>query len=234
MTPIIYTENVNRTFINGKETVQALKNINIKVQPGTLTILRGRSGSGKTTLINMLGALDSPSSGKISFKENELTSLTPKKVDMIRRKNMGFIFQSFALITLMSAYENVEFSLRIAGYSAKEAKDRAEECLNLVGLGKRMDHRPQEMSGGEQQRVAIARAMAHKPSIIFADEPTAELDTHNAIHVMKLFRDLVKNEGITIVMTTHDPNMMELGDYVVTLQDGEVIDEKWNAGSEEM
>lgn len=234
MTPIIYTENVNRTFINGKETVQALKNINIKVQPGTLTILRGRSGSGKTTLINMLGALDSPSSGKISFKENELTELTPKKMDMIRRKNMGFIFQSFALITLMSAYENVEFSLRIAGYSAKEAKDRAEECLNLVGLGKRMDHRPQEMSGGEQQRVAIARAMAHKPSIIFADEPTAELDTHNAIHVMKLFRDLVKNEGITIVMTTHDPNMMELGDYVVTLQDGEVIDEKWNAGSEEM
>ena len=234
MTPIIYTENVNRTFINGKETVQALKNINIKVQPSTLTILRGRSGSGKTTLINMLGALDSPSSGKISFKENELTSLTPKKKDMIRRKNMGFIFQSFALITLMSAYENVEFSLRIAGYSAKEAKDRAEECLNLVGLGKRMDHRPQEMSGGEQQRVAIARAMAHKPSIIFADEPTAELDTHNAIHVMKLFRDLVNNEGITIVMTTHDPNMMELGDYVVTLQDGEVIDEKWNAGSEEM
>lgn len=228
MTPIIYTENLNRTFITGKETVQAIKNVNIKVQPNTLTILRGRSGSGKTTLINLLGALDTPNSGRILFKDQELTGLSSKKLDLVRRKNMGFIFQSFALITLMSAYENVEFSLRIAGYSTKDAKIRAEECLELVGLGKRMHHRPQEMSGGEQQRVAIARAMAHRPSIIFADEPTAELDTHNAIHIMKLFRDLVKNEGITIVMTTHDPNMMELGDYVVTLQDGEVIDEKWN------
>lgn len=228
MTPIIYTENLNRTFITGKEIVQAIKNVNVEVQPNTLTILRGRSGSGKTTLINMLGALDSVSSGRIIFKDQELTGLSPKKLDLVRRKNMGFIFQSFALITLMSAYENVEFSLRIAGYNVKDAKTRAEECLDLVGLGKRMHHRPQEMSGGEQQRVAIARAMAHRPSIIFADEPTAELDTHNAIHIMKLFRDLVKNEGITIVMTTHDPNMMELGDYVVTLQDGEVIDKKWN------
>jgi len=228
MTPIIYTENLNRSFVTRKQAVYVLKNINIKVQPNTLTILKGKSGSGKTTLINLLGALDSPTSGKIYFKDHETTALSSKKLDSLRRSNMGFIFQSFALISLMSAYENVEFALRIADYNSRDAKLKAEECLEMVGLTKRMHHRPQEMSGGEQQRVAIARAMAHKPSIIFADEPTAELDAHNSIHVMKLFRDLVKDKGITIVMTTHDPNIMELGDYVITLQDGEVIDEKWN------
>lgn len=228
MVPILYTDGINKKFSTGKQTIQALNNVSVNIQAGTLTILRGRSGSGKTTLINSLGALDRPDSGKIVFLEEELTKLTSKKADLVRRKNMGFIFQSFALISLMSAFENVEFALRIAGFSSSEAEKRAKECLELVGLEKRMDHRPQEMSGGEQQRVAIARAIAHRPRIIFADEPTAELDSHNAIQVMKLFKDLIKNEGITIVMTTHDPNMMELGDYVIQLEDGVVVSEKWN------
>lgn len=228
MAPIIYTENINRKFVTGKQTIYALKDINIRIEPNTLTILRGRSGSGKTTLINTLSGLDKPDSGKLYINSEEITGLSAKQVDLIRRKQMGFIFQSFALITLMSAFENVEFALRIAEYSPKEASIKAEEYLSLVGLTNRMHHRPQEMSGGEQQRVAIARAIAHKPKIIFADEPTAELDTHNSVAVMKLFRDLVQKEGITIVMTTHDPNMMELGDHVITLEDGNVIDERWN------
>jgi putative ABC transport system ATP-binding protein len=228
MAPIIYTENINRTFNTGKETIEALKNVSVKIESGTLTILRGRSGSGKTTLINSLGTLDRPNSGRIVFQDEDITNLSDKKADIVRRKYMGFIFQSFALITLMSAYENVEFALRISGFSAGDAEIRAKECLELVGLTKRMHHRPHEMSGGEQQRVAIARAISHRPKIIFADEPTAELDSHNAIQVMKLFRDLVKQEGITIVMTTHDPNMMELGDYIIALEDGAVIDTKWN------
>lgn len=228
MTPLIMTENINKSFSSGKETVHALRDINIKVYPKTLTILRGRSGSGKTTLINTLGILDRPDKGSILFGQQDLAKLADKKLDTIRRKDMGFIFQSFALISLMSAFENVEYALRISGCSFREAKTRAEAALDLVGLSKRMHHRPQEMSGGEQQRVAVARAIAHKPRLILADEPTAELDTNNSIMVMKLFRDLILSQGITIVMTTHDTNMIELGDHVITLEDGQVIEEKWN------
>lgn len=150
--------------------------------------------------------------------------MSEAKRDNLRREDMGFVFQSVALISLMSAYENVEFGLRISEYDRKDRKKRAEECLSFVGLGKRMDHKPHELSGGEQQRVAIARAIAHKPKVLFADEPTAELDTAMGLQIMKVFRDLVEKEGATIVMTTHDPNMMELGDCVCTLEDGELID----------
>ncbi len=145
--------------------------------------------------------------------------------DRIRQKEMGFVFQSIALVSLMSAYENVEFGLRIAGYDPAKRRQRVEECLSFVGLHKRMNHRPHELSGGEQQRVAIARAFAHRPKVIFADEPTAELDTQMGLQVMKVFRDLVEKEGMTVVMNTHDPNMMELGDYVYTLEDGQIVEE---------
>jgi len=228
MLPIIRTEKVNRDFQSGREIVHALKDINISIMPGTLTILRGRSGSGKTTLLNLLGALDKPTSGQIYFSDKEITSMSESARDEIRRKNMGFVFQSVALISLMSAYENVEFGLRVAGYNPKERKERAEECLAFVGLHKRMGHRPSELSGGEQQRVAIARAIAHKPNVIFADEPTAEVDTHMGLQIMKVFRNLVEKEGLTIVMTTHDPNMMELADHVFTLEDGVIVEERHN------
>jgi len=224
MVPIIYTENLNRKFKAGKDTIYALKDISISIQPKTLTILKGRSGSGKTTLINMLGALDRPSGGKVYFNELEISNLAEIKQDDLRKNSMGFVFQSFALISLMSAYENVEFPLRLLGMKPKERRARTIECLSMVGLHKRMEHRPSELSGGEQQRVAIARAIAHKPKVIFADEPTAELDTHMAIQVMKVFRELVENQGVTVIMTTHDPNMMELGDSVYTLEDGQIID----------
>ncbi|MDD3243108.1 MAG: ABC transporter ATP-binding protein, partial [Eubacteriales bacterium] len=181
-----------------------------------------------TTLMNLLGALDKPTTGKIYFEGKEISALPENKRDDLRRTQIGFIFQSVALISQMSAYENVEFALRLAGTSRKEWRPRVEDSLSTVGLKKRMKHRPAELSGGEQQRVAIARAIAHRPSVVFADEPTAELDTHMALQVMRLFRELVQKEGVTVVMTTHDPNMMELGDHVYTLQDGEIVDEKWN------
>ena len=139
---------------------------------------------------------------------------------------MGFVFQSVALISMMSAYENVEFALRVAGSIPRgEWKKRTEECLALVGLGKRMNHRPNELSGGEQQRVAIARAMVHPPDIIFADEPTAELDTHMGLQVVKLLKSLAEEHGMTVVMTTHDPSMIEVADCVYTLADGEIVNE---------
>ncbi len=225
MQPIIRTEGVCRDFPSGRDVVHALKNINLSIMPGTLTILKGRSGSGKTTLMNLLGALDRPTKGKIYINGREITQMAEKERDEIRRREIGFVFQSVALVSQMSAYENVEFGLRIAGYDPKKRKERAEECLAFVGLHKRMHHRPHELSGGEQQRVAIARAFAHHPKVIFADEPTAELDTGMALQVMKVFRDLVEKEGVTVIMATHDPNMMELGDCVFTLEDGEIVDQ---------
>ncbi len=223
---IIRTEGLCRDFRSGRETVHALKNVNIEIKRGTLTILRGRSGSGKTTLINLLGALDTPTAGKIYFEDKEITNMSETKRDQLRRTRMGFVFQSVALISLMSAYENVEFGLRIAGYDPNKRKRRAEECLELVGLGKRMNHRSHELSGGEQQRVAIARAIAHEPSVIFADEPTAELDTNMGLQVVRLFKLMVEKQGVTVVMTTHDPSMMEIADHVFTLEDGEIVDEQ--------
>ncbi len=226
MDSMIKTQNLCREFRSGQEIVHALNNVSIEVPAGRLTILRGRSGSGKTTLLNSLGALDRPTSGEIWIDGKDIARLSEKERDEFRRLQTGFVFQSVALMATMSAYENVEFGMRIAGVPAAERKKRAEESLELVGLAKRMTHRPQEMSGGEQQRVAIARAIAHHPKIIFADEPTAELDTAMGLYVMKAFKDLIAAEGITIVMTTHDPNMMEIADRVYTLQDGVIIDER--------
>lgn len=225
MSHIISTDKLCRDFKTGAETVHALKNITISVPERTLTVLRGRSGAGKTTLINILGAMDTPSSGSVKFQDKDITNLSEKESTEFRRTHIGFVFQSGALISNMTAYENVEFGLRIAGFNPNERKKRAEECLELVGLSKRADHFPYELSGGEAQRVAIARALAHKPDIVFADEPTAALDTNMALHVVKAFRDMVEKEGITVVMSTHDPSMMEVADCVFTLQDGEIVNE---------
>ena len=220
------TQNLCREYHSGQEVVHALNNVSINIPAGKLTILRGRSGSGKTTLLNSLGALDYPTSGEIWFEDKDITKLSEHERDEFRRLNTGYVFQSVALMATMSAYENVEFGMRIAGVPAAERKERALQSLDLVGLSKRVNHRPQEMSGGEQQRVAIARAIAHHPKIVCADEPTAELDTAMGVYVLKAFKDLIATEGITIIMTTHDPNMMESADRVYTLQDGVVIDER--------
>jgi len=224
MKAVLSAQKANRVFGAGSGAVHALRDIDMEIFPSRLTVLRGRSGSGKTCMINLLGALDKPTSGKILFEEREISAISENVRDQLRRKNFGFVFQSVALISGMTALENVEFGLRLAGYPAKERQSRAEECLEFVGLEKRMRHRPAELSGGEQQRVAIARAIAHKPRIIFADEPTAELDSRMGLQIVMTFRELVKKEGATIIMTTHDPQMIDLSDEVYTLQDGEVIE----------
>ncbi len=212
-----------RTFGSGAATVRALGGVSFEIAPSQLTILRGRSGSGKTTLINIMGTLDYPTSGEVFLEDQNITRLSEGKRDALRRTKIGFIFQSVALMSLMTAYENVEYGLRIAGMKPSQRAIRAKECLELVGLTKRMHHVPSEMSGGEQQRVAIARAIAARPSIIFADEPTSELDTGTGLQVVKLFKELIASEGLTIVMTTHDPGMIDIADNVITLQDGEII-----------
>lgn len=223
--PIVRAVGVERVFGRGQAAVHALKGANLSVMPGRLVALRGRSGSGKTTLINMLGALDRPTEGAVYFMGREISSLGETERGEIRRKHMGLIFQSFALVPLMSAYENVEFGMRIAGVPPGQCRARAEEVLDYVGLKKRMHHRPFELSGGEQQRVAIARAIAHRPALILADEPTAELDSRMGLQVVKLFKDLVQNEGVTIIMTTHDPAIMEIVDQVYALEDGLIVEE---------
>jgi len=207
----------------GGDTFWALKGINLNVAQNKLTILKGRSGSGKTTLMNILGALDYPTGGDVLFNDINLSKAGEGKRDEVRKRDMGFVFQSVALVSMMTAYENVEFILRISGYPAKERKARVEACLDRVGLSARMSHLPPELSGGEQQRVAIARAIAHKPKVIFADEPTAELDTNTGLQVVKIFKDLIEHEGATIVMTTHDPGLMDVADTVYELADGEII-----------
>lgn len=225
MEHIIETRNVMQSFpiAGGKEFV-ALKNISIQIPSGKLTMLRGRSGSGKTTLMNLLSALDYPKSGEVFFEGKPIQNMSEHDREIIRKTQIGFVFQSVALIPMMTAYENVEFVMRLAGYKGDRRK-RAEECLKLVGLGARMHHMPQELSGGEQQRVAIARAIAHEPKIIFADEPTAELDSNTGLQIMKIFKDLIEDQGVTIVMTTHDTGLMEIADCIYHIEDGEIADE---------
>ena len=221
---VIETKNIQRSFpIGSGEMLKVLKGINIEVPKGKLTILKGRSGSGKTTLINILSVLDEPTQGQLFIHGADMAEKSEIEKELIRRYEMGFVFQSVALVPIMSAYENVDFGLRLAEYKG-DRDARIKEVLSFVGLQKRMNHMPSQMSGGEQQRVAIARAVAHNPKIIFADEPTGALDTASGLSVMKLFKQLIEKEGITIVMTTHDPNLMELGDVVYEMEDGEISD----------
>lgn len=221
---IIWTKGVNKIFpLPNGEKLHVLKNIDLEIPRGKLTIFKGRSGSGKTTLMNLLGALDNPTSGDVFFENENISGMGEGRRCKFRRKKIGFIFQSVALIPTMTAYENVEYMLRMAGVN-KNRKERVIECLRMVGLASRMNHMPQELSGGEQQRVAIARAFVHKPKVIFADEPTAELDTNTALQIVKIFKNLTDNEGVTIVMTTHDTGLMEIGDKVYELEDGVFVE----------
>ena len=242
----IIAHNIKRYFKAGDgTTVHALDGVSMEIKKGTLAILKGRSGSGKTTLLNILSALDMPTEGSVQFLDKNLEQMTEKDREMLRRYEMGFVFQSIALIPTMTAYENVEFALRLAknkrqirkdltdmdndigdakdDVTNEKTQDRVSELLDRVGLSKRMDHMPDQLSGGEQQRVAIARAVEHHPKVVFADEPTGALDTAAGFEVMRLFRELIDDEDITIVMTTHDPNLMELGDEVFELSDGIII-----------
>jgi putative ABC transport system ATP-binding protein len=218
--PLLTVRNVERSFDTGSQKIRVLKGINLNLYPQQLVMLRGRSGSGKTTLMNLMGGLDTPTEGEIHFKGRPFHKWDDDKRTEVRRKDIGFIFQAYALMPLLSAYENVELSLRMANTPRAEWKSRVTSCLELVGLTKRMHHRPFELSGGEQQRVAIAKAIAHRPSLLLADEPTAELDSQMAAQVMQVFKEIVARENVTICMTTHDPTILEVADHVYEMVDG--------------
>lgn len=220
---VLKTEHITKEYKSGKSGVfRALDDVNVEIERAKLTIIKGRSGSGKTTLLNMLSYLDKPTSGIVTMGETELGKLSDEEMEDFRREHMGFVFQSVALFPIMSAYENVDFALRLAEYEG-DRDFRIKEVMTLVGIEERMMHAPDEMSGGEQQRVAIARAIAPHPDVLFADEPTGALDTATGIKVVKLFKKLIEAEGISIVMTTHDPGLMEMGDVIYEMSDGRLV-----------
>jgi len=222
---MLEVRHVSKAFQSGASTVEVLKGIDMSVASGSLTMLRGRSGSGKTTLLNLLGGLDRPTSGEILFRGRPLHTWSDKKLTVLRRQEVGFIFQSSALLPLLTAWENVLLSLRMAGTPRHQWEPRVAHCLELVGLTKRMHHRPAELSGGEQQRAAIAKAIAHRPQLLLADEPTAELDTVMAGRVIAAFKDIAVSEGIAICMTTHDSTLWEAADLVYRMADGRIVQE---------
>jgi putative ABC transport system ATP-binding protein len=220
----VHVANVTRSYSVDNERVMALRGITLEIPRGTFVGLMGRSGSGKTTLLNMIGGLDQPTTGEISLYGQPLSSMNQERLTLIRRKNIGFIFQSFALLPILSAWENVELPLRISGVrSGHERRQRAEAALALVGLERWATHRPAEMSGGQQQRVAIARALVSRPTLLLADEPTGELDSTTGRNILQLLREIVRTEGLTLVMVSHDPTVREFADTIYELRDGQVI-----------
>jgi putative ABC transport system ATP-binding protein len=218
--PLISARGINRVFTFGRQTIHAVRGVDLDVFPEQLAMVTGRSGSGKTTLLNILAGLDRPSSGSVHFRGEEISNLPERTLVELRRKEVGFVFQSFALLPLLSAYENVELPLRIAGWNRGEQRRRALECLELVGLGKRSNHRPYELSGGERQRVAIARALVHRPCLILADEPTGELDDTTSLAIFTLLKQIIAKEGVTVIVTTHDVSMTHFATVTWHMSDG--------------
>ena len=220
---IVQAMKLERVFRTGASEVRALRGVDLTIQRGQLVAVMGRSGSGKTTLLNLLGGLDRPTSGKVILDGHDTSLLPDNELTRLRRHHLGFVFQSFALLPFLSAFENVELTLRLSGMAARRRRDRVMECLDLVGLTKRARHRPYELSGGEQQRVAIARAMAPNPALILADEPTGQLDTLTGLSIFRLFEALVASQGATVVVATHDRTVEELPYLVYRLEDGRVV-----------
>jgi putative ABC transport system ATP-binding protein len=220
---VVKIENVTRTYQIGKLETHALRGVSLSINNGEFTALVGPSGSGKTTLLQMIGCLDQPTSGRINIDGKEVTSLNRNQRADMRKGHIGFIFQFFALIPTLTAYENVEMPLLLNGHSPKERRDRVMELLKAVDLTERANNRPDQLSGGQQQRIAIARALAPKPALILADEPTANLDTENGRQVMDLMQKLNKDTGVTFIFATHDPRVIHYARRVVTLEDGLIV-----------
>ena len=220
---LISTSELTRTFGSGDRAVAAVKSVTLHVSPGDFMAVVGRSGSGKTTLLNLMAGLDRPTGGRVIFEGVELTSMSDADLTDLRKRSIGFVFQSFGLMPLLSAYENVELPLHIRGVGWRERRRRAHHVLESVGLGSRARHRPYELSGGEQQRVAIARALAPEPQVIFADEPTGELDTQTAMTIGSILGDVVGSQGVTVIVATHDLALAELSSRTIELVDGSLV-----------
>ena len=221
---IIQVENVTKTYKIGEVETHALNGVSLDVAEGEFTALVGPSGSGKTTLLQLIGVLDKPDSGTVKINGEDVTNLKSNKRADLRKKDIGFIFQFFALVPVLSAYENVELPLLLNGVGAKERKERVMALLDAVGLADRAKHRPDQLSGGEQQRVAIARALASEPVMVLADEPTANLDTANGQQAMDIMQSLNETTGTAFIFATHDPRVMDYAKRVVKMQDGRIID----------
>jgi len=219
---IIWAQGLQREYQIGDRTVQALRGVDLNILPERFVALKGRSGSGKTTLLNCIGGLDRPTSGSVRVLGRDLSELGEDQLAMWRRHELGFVFQSFGLLPTLSAYENVDLMLRLIDVPSKERRERTLKCIDLVGLTKWMHHRPPEMSGGQQQRVGIARALANHPRLLLADEPTGELDSNTAREILKLFRQIVETEHITLLMSSHDPLVDQYVDEIVLLKDGQI------------
>jgi putative ABC transport system ATP-binding protein len=219
---MVSVSGVTRTFGSGSAAARALRGVNLSVAKGQLVALRGRSGSGKTTLLNIIGGLDSPDDGRVQVSGRDITGMSERERMELRRATVAFIFQSFGLIPILSAAENVGVPLRIAGVPPKEREERVRLMLDIVGLGEHTKQRPGELSGGQQQRVAIARALAGSPQVLLADEPTGQLDSETSKQIMRLLHAVVESEGVTALVATHDPNLISMADTVLELEDGQI------------
>jgi putative ABC transport system ATP-binding protein len=222
MSSMVAVEEVTRTFGSGRIATRALRGVSFAVEPGQLVALRGRSGSGKTTLLNIVGGLDLPDGGTVRVADREVTAMSAEERMRLRRTSVAFVFQSFGLIPILSAAENVGVPLRIAAVPPREREERVRLMLDIVGLGEHARQRPAELSGGQQQRVAIARALAGSPQLLLADEPTGQLDSETAKQIMRLLHAVVESEGVTVLVATHDPNLIGIADSVLELEDGKI------------
>ncbi|MDZ7759506.1 MAG: ABC transporter ATP-binding protein [Desulfovermiculus sp.] len=225
MNPIVACTKVSKTYLQGKLKVVALQDIDLSVKPGGFVALAGPSGSGKTTLLNLIGSLDRPDSGQIVVNGQDYSSLTPAKMAELRLRNIGFVFQSYNLIPVLSALENVEYVMLLQSVPKKQRQERALKVLEDVGLQGLMGRRPAELSGGQQQRVAVARAIASNPSIVLADEPTANLDSTTGEGLLEMMKGMNQNSGVTFIFSTHDRMVMDFADQVVTIRDGRIMED---------
>lgn len=226
MSYIVETQKVTKTYMSGGRPLEVLKGVDLAVEHGEFMAIMGPSGSGKSTLLNMIGALDRPTSGRVFINGTDLSQLNDNQIADVRNREIGFIFQFFNLIPRMDAQGNVELPMAIAGTPRGERKKRALNLLNLVGLGDRADHKPSQLSGGEQQRVAIARSLANEPNILLADELTGNLDSKTGEEILHLLRQLNKEEGKTFILITHDPHVGQNTDRLVSFKDGVIEGEK--------
>ena len=222
----VVVTDVHREYKQGEFIVKALQGVSLSIEPGEFTVLMGASGSGKTTLLNIIGGLDSPTSGSVQIDEQELASMAPNDLSDLRLHKLGFVFQAYNLIPVLSAFENTEFVPLMQGVGAEERKNRSMEMLKAVGLAGMENRLPSELSGGQQQRVAVARALAGNPMLILADEPTANLDSKTGKELIALMRSLNEEKGVTFIFATHDPKVMEAAKRIIHLEDGKIIEDE--------
>jgi len=229
MTPIVLCTKVSKTYLQGKLVVAALQDIDLSVQAGAFVALAGPSGSGKTTLLNLIGSLDSPDSGQIVVNGQDYSSLSPAQMAELRLQSIGFVFQSYNLIPVLTAIENVEYVMLLQSVPKEQRRQRALKVLEEVGLQGMEERRPAELSGGQQQRVAVARAVASNPSIVLADEPTANLDSSTGEGLLGMMKDMNQKSGVTFIFSTHDQMVMDFANRVVTIRDGRIMNDQAKA-----